>query len=85
MASSVARQPVLTAASYSIIHFAAFAEFGARRTDIFGPVPKYQREKTRVSAADLIRYLRHEVVAHPELLPTDLKITERSILGAATI
>ena len=85
VASSVARQPVLTAASYSIIHFAAFAEFGPRRADVFGPVPKYQREKTRVSAADLIRYLRHEVVAHPELLPTDLKITEKSILGAATI
>ena len=85
VASSVARQPALTAATYSIIHFAAIAEFGSRRTDVFGPVPKYQREKTRVSAADLIRYLRHEVVAHPELLPTDLKITEKSILAAATI
>lgn len=85
VAASVARQPVLTAAIYSIIHFAALAEFGARRADVFGPIPKYQREKSRVSAADLIRYLRHEVVAHPELLHLDLKITEQSILAAATI
>jgi DDE superfamily endonuclease len=83
--SSVARQPALTVATYSIIHFAALAEFGYQRSDVFGPIPKYQKEKTRVSGADLIRYLRNEVVAHPELLPEGLKITEKSILGAATI
>lgn len=82
--SSVARQPVLTVATYSILHFATLAEFGHQWSDVFGPIPKYQKEKTRVSGTDLIRYLRYEVIAHPELLPDDLKITEKSILGAAT-
>ena len=83
--SSVARQPVLTVATYSSMHLAALKAFGPQRSDVFGPLPKYQRDKTRVSCADLIRYLRNEVVDHPELLPKDLKITEKLILGAATI
>ena len=83
--SSVARQPVLTVATYSILHLAALVEFGARRAEVFGAIPKYQREKTRVSGADLVRYLRHEVVAQPEWLPEDLGITEKSILATATL
>jgi hypothetical protein len=82
--ASVARQPVLTVATYSILHFAALAEFGPQWSDAFGPIPKYQKEKTRISGADLIRYLRDEVVAHPELFPEDLNISQNSILRAAT-
>lgn len=83
--SSVARQPVVSVATYSILHLAAVTEFGAPRAEVFGPVPKYQKEKTRVSAADLVRYLRHEVIARHQLLPKELNITEKSILESATI
>lgn len=83
--SSVARQPVLTVSTYSALHLAALLKFGALRAEELGPLPKYQRDKTRASCADLIRYLRHEVVDRPELLPSNLKITEKSMLRAATI
>lgn len=83
--SSVARQPVLTVATYSTLHLAALLDFGPRRSESFGPLPRYQRDKTRASCADLIRYIRNEVVVHSDLLPKNLKITEKSMLGAATI
>lgn len=82
--AAVARQPVLTVATYSLLHYAALAEFGAARAAVFGAVPKYQKEKTRVSGADLIRYLRNEVVAQHEGLPAGLKITEKALLATAT-
>jgi hypothetical protein len=79
---AVARQPVLTVATYSAMHLAALSAFGPDRSDAFGPLPKYQRDKTRASSQDLIRHLRHEVVSQ---LPYDFNITEKSIFAAATI
>lgn len=82
---SVARQPVLQVATYSAMHLAALKVYGAERSDEFGELPKYQRDKSRVSCQELIRKMRNEVVAECELLPIDLKISEKSILAAATI
>jgi hypothetical protein len=83
--SSVARQPVLTASTYSALHLAGLLKFGVLRSEELGAIPKYQRDKTRASCLDLIRIIRDEVVVHPELLPGDTKITEKSMLATATI
>ncbi|HYE74652.1 MAG TPA: transposase [Blastocatellia bacterium] len=81
VARAVEREPVLRVATYSALHLAALQQFGAERSARLGTLPKYQREKKRASCQDLIRHLRSEVV---QQLPYDLKITEKSILQAAT-
>jgi len=83
--AAVARQPALTVATYSTLHLAALKTFGPERPDEFGPLPKYQRDKTRVSCQELIRNLRNEVVSQATLLPFDLQITQESMLAAATV
>jgi hypothetical protein len=83
--TSVARQPVMTVATYSILHLAALKAFGLERPEEFGPLPRYQRDKTRVSCQDLIRILRNEIVDQANLLPFDLKITPEAMLAAATV
>jgi hypothetical protein len=82
---SVSRQPALVVATYSAIYLAALKTYGACRTADFGPLPPYQRDKTRFSIQDLIRKLRDEVVSNTEVLPFDLKISPNSILQAATL
>jgi hypothetical protein len=67
------------------MHLAALTDFGPQRPDEFGPLPKYQRDKTRASCQELIRNLRNEVVDKADLLPFDLNITRGSMLAAATI
>jgi hypothetical protein len=83
--ASVARQPVLTVATYSTLHLAALKAFGPERPDELGALPKYQRDKTRVSCQELIRNLRNEVVDQAKLLPFDLQITQEAMLAAATV
>ena len=85
VAQAVARQPVMQVATYSAMHLAALKVYGAGRPDDFGPLPKYQRDKSRASCQEMIRHLRNEVVNKAEELPFELKITEKSILAAATI
>jgi hypothetical protein len=81
---SVPRQPALSAATYSALHLAALEAYGARRPECLGPLPKWQREKTRPSCLDLIRQVRKEVVERAGLGPDyDLQITADSILAAA--
>lgn len=80
---SVARQPALTAATYSAMHLAALKAYGPARPDEFGPVPKYQREKARVSSLDLIRFLRCEVVNNADTLPFDFNISANSLFASA--
>lgn len=81
---SVPRQPTLSVATYSALHLASLEAFGTRRSDALGPLPRWQREKTRASCQELIRHLRHEVVTPPEVLePFGLVITEKSLLAAA--
>lgn len=82
---SVGRQPVLQVATYSAMHMAALKVYGAERPAEFGPLPKYQRDKSRASCQEMIRHLRNEVVNRTEELPFELRITEKSILAAATI
>ena len=82
---SVARQPALSVATYSAMHLAAIKAYGPHRPDQFGPLPKYQREKARVSIQDLIRNLRDEVINNTDVLPFDLNISASSILAAATL
>jgi hypothetical protein len=81
---SVARQPALQVATYSAIHPAALKRFGPHRPDDWGPLPRYQREKVRVSCLDLIRHVRHEVLHSRHGLPFDMNISEQSLLQAAT-
>lgn len=85
VASAVARQPTFAVATYSALHLAALKVYGAQRSDEIGPLPKYQREKARVSYQELIRKMRHEVVDNSGGLPFELKISEKSMLAAATI
>jgi hypothetical protein len=81
---SVSRQPVLSMATYSLLHIAALQAYGARRAACFGPLPKWQREKTRASCQDLIRHLRNEVVDKPHLVAfLDLKLSAQSLMAAA--
>ena len=85
VSKSVSRQPVLSVATYSAVHLAALKVYGAERTEEFEAVAKYQREKARVSYQELIRKLRCEVVDQGGGLPLELKITEKSMLAAATV
>lgn len=85
VAQSVARQPTFAVATYSALHLAGLKVYGAQRPDEFEPLPKYQREKARVSYQELLRKLRHEVVDNAGQLPLELKITEKSMLAAATV
>lgn len=81
---SVPRQPALSVATYSALHLAALKAFGSKRPACFGPLPPWQREKTRASCLELVRFLRNEVVKNSDLLAQfDLKITETSILAAS--
>ena len=81
---SVPRQPALQVATYSALHLAALEAYGPRRPECFGPLPKWQREKTRPSCVDLIRQVRKQVVEGYRFPPgIDLQITAASILAAA--
>ena len=82
---SVSRQPVMSAATYSALHLAALKVYGAERPQEFEALPKYQREKTRLSYQELIRKIRSEVVEQGSGPPLELKITEKSMLAAATV
>lgn len=81
---AVARQPVLQVATYSAMHLAALKLWGPNFPD-FLPIAKYQKDKSRVSSLDLIRFLRDEVVFHPEALPFDFEISAKSLLDSATL
>ena len=85
VAQAVSRQPVLQVATYSAMHLAALKAWGPGRSDELGPLPKYQRDKSRASCQELIRQIRKEVVNKAEELPFELRISEKSILAAATI
>ena len=80
---SIKHQPALTAATYSIMHLSAIKTFGPHRTDDFGALPRYRRDKTRVSSLDLIRYFRLEAYKKPHLLPEGCNITPEMLLAAA--
>jgi len=80
---SIKHQPALTAATYSVLHWATIKKFGARRTDELGRLPKYQRDKSRASSQDLIRYFRLEVSSKPYLLPPECKIAVDLLLAVA--
>lgn len=81
---SVSRQPSMTACTYSIFHLSAILAFGSRRTDDFGMTPRYQRDKSRVSALDLIHFFRYEAINKPELFPFPLNISAQSLLSASS-
>lgn len=81
---SVSRQPSMTACTYSIFHLSAIIAFGSRRTDDFGKTPRYQRDKSRVSALDLIHFFRLEAINKPELFPFPLYISAHSLLTASS-
>lgn len=85
VAESVARQPALSVATYSALHLAALKAYGPHRPACFGPLPKWQREKSRPSGLDLSRQLRKELLEGPEMPPgIALEITPTSILATAT-
>jgi hypothetical protein len=83
--TSVARQPALSVATYSALHVAALRAFGPHRPACLGPLPKWQREKSRPSGLDLSRQLRKELLEGRGTLPgIDLELTPASILATAT-
>lgn len=84
VSKSVSRQPSLTVSTYSIMHLASILAFGSHRTDDFGSLPPYQRDKSRVSAIDLIHFLRNEAINKPELFPFSLNISAQSLLASAS-
>lgn len=82
---SVPRQPALAAATYSALHLGALEAYGTGRPEVFGPLPTWQREKTRPSCLDLIRRVRKEVIeGYPFPPGVELRITAESILAAAS-
>lgn len=81
---AVARQPVLTVATYSAMHLACLKLYGPHRPDEFGLLPRYQRDKVRASSLDLIRFLRDEVVNNSTVLPWEFNISDFSIRSSAT-
>jgi len=66
--SSVPKQPVLAAASYSALLLASLLAFGAERGSEYAPLPRWRRKAKRPSCLDLVTLLRKEMAEHPELL-----------------
>ena len=59
---SVARQPVLAVAAYSILMLAGLLEFGHERTNDYLPLPKWRKKNTkRASILDLLAVMRKEI------------------------
>jgi len=81
---AVSRQPVLQVVTYSAMHLAALQLWGPHFPDHLC-IPKYQKDKSRVSSKNLIRFLRDEVIFHPENLPFDFEISAKSLLDSATL
>lgn len=82
--SSVPKQPVLAAASYSALLLASLLAFGAERGSEYAPLPKWRRKARRPSCLDLITLLRKEMAEHPELLtPYRLKPSYECFTSAA--
>ena len=82
--SSVPKQPVLAAASYSALLLASLLAFGAERGSEYAPLPRWRRKARRPSCLDLITLLRKEMVEHPELLaPHGLNPNYERFISAA--
>jgi hypothetical protein len=83
--ASVARQPVLSVATYSALHVAALRAFGPHRPASFGPLPKWQREKSRPSGLDLSRQLRKDLLeGRGRPLGVELELTPAALLETST-
>lgn len=81
---SVPKQPAFAVACYSALLLASLQAFGAQRSAVYAPLPKWRRHARRPSCLDLITLLRKEMVEHPELIrPLGIELTDRSLAAAA--
>ena len=67
------------------LHLRDLSSIYLNRTASLGPLPKWQREKSRRSGLDLSRQLRKELLEGPALpAGIALEVTPASILASAT-
>lgn len=82
--TSVPKQPALTVAAYSAMLLASLLAFGAKRNDVYAPLPKWRRHAQRPSCLDLVALLRKEMAEHHEILaPFKLFLDNRQLTAAA--
>ena len=82
---AVPRQPVLAVAAYSALLLAGLKAFGVERGGAYAALSKWRsKRKGRPSCQDLVTLLRHEAIAHEELLPEGMSLSAASlVMGAA--
>lgn len=61
---SVPRQPAFVVAAYSALLLASLIAYGPRRTEEYGPPPRWARERTRPSIADMLSLLRRQYIQY---------------------
>lgn len=65
---SVARQPTLAVAAYSVMLVAVLLVHGPHRTEAYEPLPRWRHHARRPSCLDTVTLLRKECTEHPDLL-----------------
>jgi hypothetical protein len=67
---SVSKVPALLVAMYSWLLLAGLQCYGAKRTDVYEPLPKWRRGAKRPSCLDLVTLLRRQLADKPVHFPT---------------
>jgi hypothetical protein len=67
---SVSKVPALLVAMYSWLLLAGLKCYGATRTEVYEPLPKWRRGAKRPSCLDLVTLLRKQLAEKPARFPT---------------
>jgi len=82
---SVDRQPALAVAGYSLLLLAGLKTYGPYRGSVYEKLPKWRKSARRPSCLDLVTRLRHEAMAHPELLePLGIRLSAQQLVRKAS-
>jgi DDE superfamily endonuclease len=81
---SVSKVPALLVAMYSWLLLAGLQCYGAKRTDVYEPLPKWRRGAKRPSCLDLVTLLRKQLAEKPVKFATaQAPPTYQTMVGAA--
>jgi hypothetical protein len=81
---SVSKVPALLVAMYSWLLLAGLQCYGAKRTDVYEPLPKWRRGAKRPSCLDLVTLLRKQLAQKPVKFATaQAPPTYQTMVGAA--
>jgi hypothetical protein len=81
---SVPRHPAFDVAVYAMLHLAALAAHGPRRTADYLPPPKWYAGGVRPSLLDIVRLLRHQIPACPPgALPSGANFSAAALVEKA--